>query len=71
MNDTFLIPFYLENPNFTTGSKVKVTRPPTRLVEAEDGDLPADVDAQRANTEDAVVLQTILGVDGTGGDGGR
>lgn len=45
-------------------------RPSTHLVEAEDGDLAADVDAWRADAEDAVVLQTILGVDGAGGDGG-
>lgn len=43
----------------------------THLVEAEDGDLAADIDARRADAEDAVALQTILGVDGAGGDGGR
>lgn len=45
--------------------------PPSHLVEAEDGDLAADVDARRADAEDAVALQATLGVDGSGGDGGR
>lgn len=43
----------------------------SHLIEAEDGDLPADVDARRADAEDAVALQASLGVDGSGGDGGR
>lgn len=44
---------------------------PSHFVKAEDGDLPADVDAGRTDAEDAVALQAALGVDGSSGDGGR
>lgn len=45
--------------------------PPPHLVEAEERDLAADIDAWRTDAEDALLLQPALGVDGSRGDGGR
>lgn len=41
------------------------------LVEANQADLPAEVDAGRADAEDALFLQPVLGIDGAHGHGSR
>ena len=43
----------------------------THLVEAEEGDLPANVDARGADAEHPLFRQPPLGIDGSRGDGGR
>lgn len=45
--------------------------PQTHLVEANQADLAAQVDAGRADAEDALFLQPVLGVDGAHGHSGR
>ena len=46
------------------GNRGPTALPETHLVEANQADLPAEVDTGRADAEDALFLQPVLGVDG-------
>ena len=41
------------------------------LVKAEDGDFPTNINAGRADAEDALLFKPSLGIDGASGDGCR